>query len=59
MRIFLARGSGVIGSRLIPELAEAGHDITATTGGQTPGGLNVFSPVRSCRHRVRPPCALT
>jgi len=31
MRIFLAGGSGVIGSRLIPALAEAGHDITATT----------------------------
>ncbi|GAA1430887.1 NAD(P)-dependent oxidoreductase [Microlunatus lacustris] len=31
MRIFLAGGSGAIGSRLIPELAEAGHDITATT----------------------------
>lgn len=31
MRIFLAGGSGVIGSRLIPVLAEAGHDITATT----------------------------
>lgn len=31
MRIFLAGGSGVIGSRLIPVLAEAGHDISATT----------------------------
>lgn len=31
MRIFLAGGSGAIGSRLIPELVEAGHDITATT----------------------------
>lgn len=31
MRIFLAGGSGVIGSRLIPVLAEAGHGITATT----------------------------
>ncbi|SDE08789.1 NAD-dependent epimerase/dehydratase family protein [Auraticoccus monumenti] len=31
MRIFLAGGSGVIGSRLIPRLVEAGHDTTATT----------------------------
>lgn len=31
MRIFLAGGAGVIGSRLIPVLAGAGHDITATT----------------------------
>jgi nucleoside-diphosphate-sugar epimerase len=31
MRIFLAGGSGVIGSRLIPALVDAGHDITATT----------------------------
>lgn len=31
MRIFLAGGSGVIGSRLIPVLTEAGHQVTATT----------------------------
>ena len=31
MRIFLAGGSGVIGSRLVPLLVEAGHDVTATT----------------------------
>jgi nucleoside-diphosphate-sugar epimerase len=31
MRIFLAGGTGNIGSRLIPELAGAGHDVTATT----------------------------
>ncbi|MFD0021572.1 NAD-dependent epimerase/dehydratase family protein [Streptomyces sp. NPDC058382] len=31
MRIFLAGGSGVIGSRLIPELAKAGHEVVATT----------------------------
>ncbi|MDQ0815188.1 nucleoside-diphosphate-sugar epimerase [Streptomyces sp. B3I7] len=31
MRVFLAGGSGVIGSRLIPALAKAGHDIVATT----------------------------
>jgi NAD(P)H-binding len=31
MRIFLAGGTGVIGTRLIPRLAAAGHEITATT----------------------------
>lgn len=31
MRIFLAGGSGVIGSRLIPALTSAGHQVTATT----------------------------
>lgn len=31
MRIFLAGGSGTIGSRLVPELAQKGHEIIATT----------------------------
>jgi nucleoside-diphosphate-sugar epimerase len=31
MRIFLAGGTGVIGARLIPRLAAAGHEVTATT----------------------------
>ena len=31
MRIFLAGGSGTIGSRLIPSLIEAGHSVVATT----------------------------
>jgi len=31
MRIFLAGGSGVIGTRLIPALVTAGHDVFATT----------------------------
>jgi nucleoside-diphosphate-sugar epimerase len=31
MRIFLAGGTGVIGTRLIPRLAAAGHEVTATT----------------------------
>lgn len=31
MRIFIAGGSGVIGSRLIPELVAAGHEVVATT----------------------------
>lgn len=31
MRIFLAGGTGVIGSRLIPRLTAAGHQVTATT----------------------------
>jgi nucleoside-diphosphate-sugar epimerase len=31
MRVFLAGGSGVIGRRLIPSLAAAGHEVVATT----------------------------
>lgn len=31
MRVFIAGGSGVIGSRLIPRLVEQGHEVTATT----------------------------
>jgi nucleoside-diphosphate-sugar epimerase len=31
MRIFLAGGSGAVGKRLIPMLAAAGHQVTATT----------------------------
>ncbi|MDO9396801.1 MAG: NAD(P)-dependent oxidoreductase [Herbiconiux sp.] len=31
MRIFLAGGSGVLGTRLIPELVARGHQVTATT----------------------------
>jgi len=31
MRIFLAGGTGVIGTRLIPQLVAAGHEVTATT----------------------------
>jgi nucleoside-diphosphate-sugar epimerase len=31
MRIFLAGGSGTIGSRLIPKLIEEGHEVIATT----------------------------
>ena len=31
MRIFLAGGTGVLGTRLIPRLAAAGHETTATT----------------------------
>jgi len=31
MRIFLAGGSGLIGSRLIPALISAGHEVVATT----------------------------
>lgn len=31
MRIFLAGGTGVLGSRLVPALVAAGHQVTATT----------------------------
>ena len=31
MRVFLAGATGVIGSRLVPQLLEAGHEVTAMT----------------------------
>jgi nucleoside-diphosphate-sugar epimerase len=31
MRVFLAGGTGVIGRALVPQLREAGHDVTAMT----------------------------
>jgi nucleoside-diphosphate-sugar epimerase len=31
MRVFLAGASGAIGRRLVPQLVERGHDVTATT----------------------------
>ncbi|MDQ4005018.1 MAG: NAD(P)-dependent oxidoreductase [Actinomycetota bacterium] len=31
MRVFVAGGSGVIGRRLVPQLVERGHQVTATT----------------------------
>ena len=35
MRVFVAGGTGVIGRSLIPLLAAAGHEVTAST--RTPG----------------------
>ena len=31
MRIFLAGGTGVIGRRLVPQLVQAGHQVTVMT----------------------------
>jgi nucleoside-diphosphate-sugar epimerase len=31
MRVFVAGGSGVLGQRLVPQLVERGHEVTATT----------------------------
>ena len=31
MRVFVAGGSGVLGRRLVPQLRERGHQVTATT----------------------------
>ena len=31
MRVFVARGSGVLGRRLVPQLVARGHQVTATT----------------------------
>ena len=39
MRIFLAGGTGVIGTRLIPALLNAGHHVTATTRKPASTGL--------------------
>ncbi len=37
MKIFVAGATGVVGTRLVPELARRGHDVTATT--RTPAKL--------------------
>jgi uncharacterized protein YbjT (DUF2867 family) len=34
MRVFIAGGTGVVGQHLIPMLAAAGHEVTATTRSQ-------------------------
>ena len=31
MRVFVAGGTGVVGRRLVPQLAARGHQVTATT----------------------------
>ena len=31
MRVFVAGGTGVMGRRLVPQLAARGHEVTATT----------------------------
>ncbi len=40
MRVFVAGGTGVIGRRLVPQLAARGHQVTATTTG--PGKLGLL-----------------
>ena len=40
MRVFVAGGSGVIGRRLVPQLVDRGHQVTATTTG--PGKLGLL-----------------
>ena len=39
MRVFVAGGSGVIGRRLVPQLVDRGHQVTATTTGPAKLGL--------------------
>jgi nucleoside-diphosphate-sugar epimerase len=39
MRVFLAGATGVIGSRLLPRLLEAGHDVTAMTRREDRAGV--------------------
>ena len=39
MRIFVAGGSGVLGRRLVPQLAARGHQVTATTTAEAKLGL--------------------
>ena len=38
MRVFVAGGSGVVGSRLIPALVEAGHEVSAGTRSEERAG---------------------
>jgi nucleoside-diphosphate-sugar epimerase len=39
MRVFLAGGTGVLGRRLIPQLVDRGHQVTATTTSAAKAGL--------------------
>jgi nucleoside-diphosphate-sugar epimerase len=39
MRVFVAGGSGVLGQRLVPQLVERGHQVTATTTSPAKLGL--------------------
>lgn len=39
MRVFLAGATGVVGSRLLPRLLEAGHDVTAMTRREDRAGV--------------------
>jgi nucleoside-diphosphate-sugar epimerase len=39
MRVFVAGATGAIGSRLVPQLVVAGHDVTATTRSESKFGL--------------------
>lgn len=39
MRVFVAGGSGVLGQRLLPQLAARGHQVTATTSSAAKAGL--------------------
>lgn len=39
MRVFVAGGSGVLGRRLVPQLVERGHQVTATTTNESKLGM--------------------
>src|SRR5690348_12483992 len=39
MRVFVAGGTGVLGRRLVPQLVERGHQVTATTTTKAKLGL--------------------
>lgn len=39
MRVFVAGGTGVLGQRLVPQLVERGHEVTATTTSSAKLGL--------------------
>ncbi|GAA4728435.1 NAD-dependent epimerase/dehydratase family protein [Phytohabitans rumicis] len=39
MRVFVAGGTGVLGQRLVPQLVDRGHQVTATTTGAAKLGL--------------------
>jgi nucleoside-diphosphate-sugar epimerase len=58
MRVFVAGGSGVLGRRVVGRLLEAGHDVTASAGGDAAVGVLRGLGARPARVDLFDPMAL-